>query len=49
MKIVGDTDYTHQTPPNHFRWKKMSKLNTRKICENIFQKFTKWEVHIFNV
>ena len=41
MKTAGVTDYTNQTPPTHFRWKKMSKLNTRKKCEDIYQMFTK--------
>ena len=49
MKTVGVTDYTNQTPPKHFGWKKMSKFNTRKKGENIYQMSKKWEVHIFNV
>ena len=30
MKSVGVTDYTNQTPPMHFGWKKNSKSNNRK-------------------
>ena len=33
MKTVGVTDYTNQTPPMHFGWKKFSKFNTRKKCK----------------
>ena len=41
IKTVGVTDYTNQTPPTHFGWKKMSKFNTRKKSENIYQMCTK--------
>ena len=41
MKTVGVTDYTNQTRPTHFGWKKMFKFNTRKKCENIYQMCTK--------
>ena len=30
VKTDEVTDYTNQTPPTHFGWKKMSKFNTRK-------------------
>ena len=30
MKTVGVTDYTNQTHPTHFGWKKISKFNTSK-------------------
>ena len=36
-------------PPHAFRKKKMSKFNTRKKWENIYQMCTKWKVNIFNV
>ena len=43
MKTTGATDYTNQTPPKHFRWKKCLKLNTsqkmKKQC--IYQMYTK--------
>ena len=37
-----DTPYT-------FRMEKISKFNSRKKWEIIYQMYTKWEVHIFNV
>ena len=46
IKTVGVTDYTSQTPSTHFGWKK---FNTHQKWENIYQMWTKWEVHIFNV
>ena len=41
-------EYTNRRP--YASWmKKMSKSNTRKKWENIYQMCTKWKVHIFNV
>ena len=40
MKTAGATDYTNQTPPKHFRWKKCLQLNTTQKTRkyNVFIK-----------
>ena len=44
-----ELQFTQTRHPYAFPKEKMSKFNTRKKWENIYQMCTKWEVHIFNV
>ena len=37
MKTAQVTDYTNQTPPRHFGWKKLSKFNSPKNMKIIIK------------